>query len=186
MANPESLLIEEGAEIPVPPASPDIAPKRGPGRPKGSANKGGTRARSTSAGIRQACVAVVGAGNLALVAARRWFKGIREDDPLNEQEMGMLARALEAEAQANARIGNWMQKAGGLSAHALLIEAAIVIGTARLQRRGILPALPEEGSPEYNAMLERMRQNAQREESNPDASIPVEAGRTSFSNGANW
>src|SRR5262245_54249443 len=97
MTQQDSLLLEEDATIPTAPPA-DAAPKRGPGRPKGSTNKGGTRARSTATGIRQACVAVVGAGNLAVVAARRWFKGIREDDPLNEEEMTLLAKALEAEA----------------------------------------------------------------------------------------
>ncbi len=180
----DSVLIEVEPESPTPTPPVDAPPKRGPGRPKGSRNavNSGTRARSTKPNIRQACVAITQAANLALVFSRRFIPQIREDDVLSDEEMTLLAKALEAEATQSARIARWAERAGGISVHAVLIEAAVLIATPRLQRRGILPA-PEPMTPEQEAILRDFYKA--KNGASADAPVSMGAGGAPIFDGAN-
>lgn len=124
--------------------TPDVpAPKRR-GRPPGSRNNtsspSGDKAprRGSRASVRLQAVGLIGALNLGLSMSPY------KDDALSEQESDLLADALTAEAMNSERILSWLQKAGAISPHLLMLRAIVTIATPRLMRHGILPMPSEE------------------------------------------
>lgn len=136
-AAPELQFSDEPLTEPTPiaPASSDTTPKRR-GRPPGSKNRTGgtdTRVRRNSAAwIRQQCAGVVGAANLGLALSPL------ADDALTDEEADLLTDALAAEAAQSERILKWMEKAGAISPHLLMLKAVVTIATPRLVRHGVI------------------------------------------------
>lgn len=156
----------------------DVAPKRGPGRPKGSRNKpknvlgifhketaqqnretnsSPSRARrgrpaGRSAHVKEMCIGVTAVLNLGINA-------ISKDDVLSDDEMTLLSSALEKEANNNERILRWMSASSPITAHFALVQAAVIIALPRLQRRGILPK-PQITEEQARAIDEYYRQHS--------------------------
>lgn len=176
----DSPILDIADEI----ASPtDAMPKRR-GRPPGSKNKatGGvsSRARAGKAWVTQQAKTLVGAVNLGLV----WSP--LKDDALSEQEMDMLSEAIAAEAMSSERILKWLEKAGIISPHFMLIRAIGTIAIPRLQRHGIIP-----GAPSLDSLTDEQREimreyyTANGYEIPPElaTTVPVETRGASHNNG---
>lgn len=183
MSEPLILGVEDAD--PEPMAIPtDGAPKRRRGRPPGSKNTGSRTSsarRNSRTWVCQQTAIIIGAVNIALVT----FPQTRED-ALDDEEMDLLADAVTAEAMANERILKWIERAGVISPHLLMIRALFRIGIPRLQRHGILPTpkLTDEQKAEARRMYRDAGVTIPPEfEETP---VPVEAGRTSNDNGQHW
>ena len=177
VADPDTII--DPADLAGVDAAParDSAPRRGPGRPKGSRNKttveretlngvsgeptprptrGRPRGRMSTALVKQQCATLVGLANLGVVYLAR-------DDALSEPEMALLSDAVADEAMSSERIMRWLSTAGKVTPHIALAGACVTIAIPRLQRRGLFPKA--EMTPEQEAAIREHFANANRETS---------------------
>ena len=160
----------------------DEPPKRRRGRPPGSRNNstgsnGDKAPRRNSLGwVKKQASTLVGSANL-LVTLTPY-----RSDALSDEEMDLLTDALTAEAMASTRVMRWLERAGIISPHFLLIKAAWTIALPRLQSHGLIPA-PEISEEQKERLREYFRSTGQPIPTELETTVSMEARGASNDNG---
>lgn len=119
------------------------APRRKPGRPKGSPPMGGRR--STTRSLEPQIAATLMAFNFAL-----YLVPPVSADRLDEMEIMALARAIDAQCKQQPRFRKMVEGALAVTSGGQLLGVVAIIGARRASRHGILPP---EADGQLGAML---------------------------------
>lgn len=119
--------------LPPPPgATGERAPRRKPGRAKGSAPMGGRR--STTRSLEPQIAATLMALNFAMYVIPPIA-----NDRLDELEIRALAKAIDEQAKQSIRFRRMIEGALAVTSGGQLLGVAMIIGARRASRHGLLP-----------------------------------------------
>lgn len=113
----------------------ETPPKRGRGRPRGSA----TRADAPSKASRASLETRIG-GMLLVCNSIVYFIPGAQKDALDPTEIAALAKAIDAECKQNARFRRYVEAALSAGSGGQLFGVLAIIGMRRASRHGLLPA----------------------------------------------
>lgn len=137
----DKLPPEASAASPV----PETAPKRGPGRPRGSRNSGASRGRPRKS-LKDQIGATLITFNLAL-----WAIPPTRNDALDDKEIELLAEAIDNQAKISPTFRRYLEVALAATTGGQLISVVGIIAARRFARHEFL--LPKDADEMLGKMI---------------------------------